>query len=52
VSLMNGAGGGGRVAGVGIGEEGMREANVGVVRRISGMNDDGKLQLSVKGSRR
>jgi hypothetical protein len=34
---MNGAGGGGRVAGVGIGDEGRREANVGAVRRISGI---------------
>ena len=37
MSLMNGAGGGGRVACVGIGEEGIREANVGIVRRISGI---------------
>lgn len=34
---MNGAGGGGRVASVGMGEEGVREANVGAVRRISGV---------------
>ena len=50
---MNGAGGGGRVAVVGIGEEGIREANVGIVRRISGMRGnysvgDGLMTVMVK----
>lgn len=48
MSFMNGAGGGGRVASVGMGEEGVREANVGAVRRISGVITSSVMRMTAR----